>query len=81
MGAVSKGLWVILSGMNHGAIGKRWLRCRELQVGLSALFLMQAPISVIFTPGLLAQQKPASSKTSSKEEYRDAEAYKIYSIL
>ena len=74
-------MWVILLGMNHGAIGRRWLRRRELQVGLSALLLMQASISVIFTPVLLAQQKPASSKTSSKEEYRDAEAYKIYSAL
>lgn len=67
--------------MNHGAIGRRWLRCRELQVGFSAFLLMQASISVIFTPVLLAQQKPASSKTSSKGEYRDAEAYTIYSTL
>lgn len=42
---------------------------------------MQASISVIFTPILLAQQKPASSKNSSREEYRDAEGYKIYSAL
>lgn len=70
-----------LLGMSHGAIGRRWLRCRELQVGFSAFLLMQASISVILTPVLLAQQKPASSKTSSKEEYRDAEAYEIYSAL
>ena len=42
---------------------------------------MLAPIAVCFAPVLLAQQEPTKSKTGSREKYRDAEAYKIYSAL
>jgi hypothetical protein len=66
--------------MNHSPIARCWLRCRELQLGL-LFFLMQASISVIFTSTLLAQQKTANSEINQRKTYRDAEAYKIYSVL
>jgi hypothetical protein len=67
--------------MNPSSAARHWWSCREPRAALSAFLLLQASISTSLTPIVSAQQKNANTKTSSTEDYTDAEAYQIYSAL